>query len=341
MTGAASGSRHLGRHRFSPLELLPLAAAIAAYYLFPGYLSLGASVLVMAIFAVALDLVIGFAGIVTLGHAVFFGVGAYGAARMSMAGLADPIVTALLAGLLAALLAALTGPFVLRLKHLPLIMVTVAIVMIVHEAANKAAWLTGGHDGLPALVFGDVLGQFAWSIYGTTSYVYALAWLVLLVAVSRVIVSSPFGVALQGIRQNELRMRVMGAPVLLQQTVIYSYSAFLAGVAGALHAQINGFVSLDTLTVDLGVFALAMIVLGGIGRIYGAIVGAAVYMLVQYFAQQWDPYYWMLAIGILLVLVVRFGKGGILGILETLWLRLRPGRIGAPQKAAGEREPGE
>ncbi|MEC7763006.1 MAG: branched-chain amino acid ABC transporter permease [Pseudomonadota bacterium] len=334
-------ARFLNRHRFSLWELVPLIVAIGCYYLFPGYLTLGAAVLVMAIFAVSLDLVIGYAGIVTLGHSVFFGVGAYGAAKLSIAGIDTPIAAALIAGAMAAVLAVLTGPFVLRLKHLPLIMVTVAIAAIAHEAANKMSWLTGGHDGLPNLAFEPVLGLFNWSIWGTTSYLYVLAWLVLLVIISRIVVSSSFGMALQGIRQNELRMRVMGAPVLKQQVIIYTYSAFLAGIAGALYAQTNNFVSLETLTVDLGVFALAMIVLGGLGRIYGAIIGAAVYMIVQYLAQQWDPYFWMLAIGVLLVLVVRFGKGGLLGIGEKAWLRLRPARPDYTPAKREKLEPGE
>lgn len=335
-------SRYLTRHRVSPWELLPLVAAIAFFYFFPGYLTLGTAILVMAMFAVSLDLVIGYAGIVTLGHALFFGLGAYGAARMSMAGFDAPIGTALAAGGLAALAAAATGPFVLRLKHLPLIMVTVAITAIAHEVANKASWLTGGHDGLPALVFDEVLGTFRWSIWGTTSYLYALAWLVVIVVFARVVVASSFGMVLQGIRQNELRMRVIGAPVLLQQVMIYTFSAGIAGVAGALYAQTNNFVSLEVVTVDLGVFALAMIVLGGLGRIYGAILGAAVYMLVQYLAQQWDPYYWMLAIGILLVLVVRFGRGGLLGIVDDLRRRaLRPRAAPAEPLRGPRSEPGE
>jgi branched-chain amino acid transport system permease protein len=137
------------------------------------------------------------------------------------------------------------------------------------------------------------------------------------------IVSSSFGVALQGIRQNELRMRLIGAPVLSQLVAVYALSAGVAGVAGALYAQSNGFVGLEALSVDQGVFGLAMIVLGGIGRLYGAILGAAVYMVVQYSAQQWDPYYWMLAIGVMLVLVVRFSRGGILGALDSVSAGLR------------------
>jgi branched-chain amino acid transport system permease protein len=234
----------------------------------------------------------------------------------------------LAAAVVSAFFAFVSGPLLLRLRGLPLIMVTLGVASVVSEAANKLSWLTGGNDGLPGLMFDPVFKIFPWSIDGKTAYLYALAWLILVLIVARTVVSSSFGVALQGIRQNELRMRLIGAPVLGQLVVAYSLSAGIAGVAGALYAQSNGFVGLEALSVDQGVFGLAMIVLGGIGRLYGAIVGAAVYMVVQYAAQQWDPYYWMLAIGIMLVLVVRFSRGGILGALDVVLAGLTR-RLGA------------
>ena len=317
MTLAIDSSKTLVQHRVSPYELIPLAAAIAFYYVLPDYLALGTAICVTAIFALSLDLVIGYAGIVTLGHSVFFGLGAYTAALLSQQGWREPISIVIAGGALSALFALLSGPLLLRLRGLPLIMVTLGVASVVYEAGNKLGWLTGGNDGLPGLMFDPIFGIFPWSIDGKTAYLYALAWLVLMMIAARVVVSSSFGVALQGIRQNELRMRLIGAPVLGQLVAVYTLSAAIAGVAGVLYAQSNGFVGLETLSVDQGVFALAMIVLGGIGRLYGAIVGAAVYMVVQYSAQQWDPYYWMLAIGVMLVLVVRFSRGGLLGALDA------------------------
>jgi branched-chain amino acid transport system permease protein len=112
-------------------------------------------------------------------------------------------------------------------------------------------------------------------------------------------------------------MRVIGAPVHVQLVVVYGLSAFIAGLAGALWAETNAFVSLDVLSLDVSIYALAMLILGGIGRLYGAILGAAVYMCVQYFTQELNPSYWMFAIGLLLILVVRFGRGGLLGLLAS------------------------
>lgn len=323
MTLAIDSSKTLVQYRFSAYELIPLAVAIAFYYVLPDYLPLGTAICVTAIFALSLDLVIGYAGIVTLGHSVFFGLGAYTAALLSRAGWAEPISVVIAAATLSALFALLSGPLLLRLRGLPLIMVTLGVASLVAEAGNKLSWLTGGNDGLPGVTFDPVFKTFGWSIDGKTAYLYALAWLVAMLIVARTVVASSFGVALQGIRQNELRMRLIGAPVLGQLVLIYALSAGIAGVAGALYAQSNSFVGLEALSVDQGVFALAMIVLGGIGRLYGAIVGAAVYMVVQYAAQQWDPYYWMLAIGVMLVLVVRFSRGGILGALDALSAALK------------------
>jgi branched-chain amino acid transport system permease protein len=316
------GSNALDRYRLRWPELLPIPSVIAVYFLFPNYLVFAASVMVMVLFALSLDLIIGFAGILTLGHGVFFGIGAYAAGLLAIGGLREPILNALCGAAISTSAALLVGPFILRLRGLKMIMVTLAIASITLEAANKASWLTGGHDGLQDIAFAPVLGRFEWSLDGTTAYVYVAVWMALSLAVLRVVVASPFGLALQGIRENETRMLVMGAPVQLQLSLAFGLSASLAGLAGALSTQTNAFVSLDTLSLDLSIFALAMLVLGGIGRLYGALLGAVVYMSVQYFTQELNPSYWMFAIGALLILVVRFGRGGLLGMTETVLRRL-------------------
>jgi branched-chain amino acid transport system permease protein len=282
------------------------------------------SVLVMAIFAISLDIAIGFAGILTLGHGLFYGLGAYAAGLIALAGWREPISGVLFGACVAGVAAAITGPLILRFRGLPLVMITMALASIALEAANKMSWLTGGHDGLQNIEIAPILGRFSWSMDGAVSYLYVLVWLVVVVFAARTIVSSPFGMALQGIRENAERMRVIGAPVLSQLTLAYVMSAILAGVAGSLSAQTNAFVSLDVLTLDLSLYALAMLVLGGIGRLYGALLGAAIYMTVQYFTAQWDPYYWMLSIGFLLILVVRFWRGGLLGAFAAARNRLVP-----------------
>jgi branched-chain amino acid transport system permease protein len=316
------GSRALEQARFRPGEAAPLLLGAICFFLFPNYLVFGASVLTMALFTVSLDLVIGFAGLLTLGHGVFFGLGAYATGLLDLRGLHEPISTALLGAGAAVLVALATGPFLLRLRGLRLIMVTLALASIALEAANKADWLTGGHDGLQGLVISPLFGRFEWGLDGSTGYLYAFGWLVVCLLAARTIVASPFGLALQGIRENETRMRVMGAPVQTQLTLAYAVSAFLAGLAGAISAQTNAFVSLDVLSLDISIYALAMLALGGIGRVYGAVVGTVVYMGVQYFTQELNASYWMFAIGLLLIFVVRFARGGLLGTAGAAWLRL-------------------
>jgi len=317
----------LSRHRIGALEPVWWLLALLVYFVFPKHLAIASSVLIMAMFALSFDVVLGYAGILTLGNAVFFGVGAYAAAWISIAGWHEAITGAFAAAVVSALAAGALGPFVLRLTGLPLIMVTLGIGVIFFEAANKAAWLTGGDDGLSNIVLSPLLGWFRWSLSGGTAYLYVLVWLGLLFALIRRVMASPFGVALQGIRENADRMRLIGAPVLRHLVVSYVISAFVAGIAGALWTQTNAFVGLGVFSLDRAIDGLVMLALGGVGGLYGGLIGAPVYMLLKHFSQEWNPHYWMFLIGGLLIFVVRLGRGGILGVLGRVlsqWLGPRP-----------------
>lgn len=321
----AGRSPRLDAHKVRVPEILYLAAAVLVFFLFPTDLSFATSVLISAIFVLSLDLILGFAGIISLGHALFFGFGAYVTGLATFAGWHEPITGALLGGVGAAVLAAITGPIVLRLNGLALIMVTLALNAVAFEAANKLTWLTGGDDGLFGITVSPLFGIFPWTMFSYTAYWYVLGWAVLLFFLARTVIASPFGVAIQGIRENSQRMRLIGTPVLRKLMVIYLISGFIAGVAGALSAQTTNFVGLTVLNVDSSVGALVMLVLGGVGRLYGALVGAAVYMVVQHFASEWSPYQWMFIIGALLTGVVMFARGGILGLSDLAghWVKRR------------------
>lgn len=311
----------LGRDGWKPGELLWLALALGCYFVFPEYLSLGTSVLVMVLVVMSYDLLLGFAGVLSLGHAVFFGLGAFVAGWLSLVGWTEPISVALIGGLAAAALAGLVGPFLLRLTGLPLLMVTLALGVLVFEGAHKATSITGGDDGLSGIQFAPVLGLFEWKLGGATSYLYVLAWLVVLFVLLKRVVASPFGVVLQGIRENPARMRLIGNSVLPHLTLVYAISAAVAGVAGALFTQANAFVGLGVLALDTSVDVLVMLVLGGIGGLHGALIGAPLYMLLKHFSSQWNPYYWMLIVGALLIAVVMLGRGGALGLLQRAMRR--------------------
>ncbi len=313
----------LTRHRVHWAEVAYWLIAVAVFFLFPRNLSLATAVVIMALFALSLDLVMGFAGVVSMGHAVFFGIGAYGAGLISIAGHHEPVTGAIVAALAAASFALMVGPVIMGLSGLPQIMVTLALNVILYEAGNKAVSITGGDDGLRGITLDPLFGMFKWTVFGQTSYLYALGWLFVLFLVVRCLVSSPFGVSLQGLRENPERMRFIGTPVRRQLVVAYVVSGFIAGIAGAVSAQTVKFVGLEAISVERSIDGLVMLVLGGVGRLYGALIGAPVYMLVHQVASEWNPFHWMFVIGGLLIVVVMFARGGILGVASMVIARVR------------------
>jgi branched-chain amino acid transport system permease protein len=304
------------RHRFHPLEALPWAAALVAYVALPGYLSLGAQIMATILFVLSLDLVLGYAGIVTLGHAAFFGVGAYTAGILAANGWGEPLSGLLAAMVMAGLVGAVSGLVILRTGGLALLMQTLVVATMLSEAANKAGWLTGGDDGLQGMQMWPIFGLFRFDMFGRVAYAYCLAVLFIGWLAARAIVHSPFGRSLTGTRENVLRMRAIGAPVKTRRLIIYTISAALAGVSGALIAQTTSFVGLTSLSLDRSGSVLIMLIIGGTGRLYGAFIGAPLYMIAQDRFSSIDPVYWYFWLGLLMVLVVLFARGGVLGLLE-------------------------
>ncbi len=322
----SSGSVALHRYRFRVVDVLWIAIALAAFFVFPHHLSFGSIIIVAVIFAISVDVVIGFPRIISLGQALYFGIGAYVAGLLALSGWTEPLSGALISAAVAAAAALCVGPFILRLRELPLIMVTIGVAQLVYEAAHKNSWLTGGDDGLYGFQVGKLFGVFGWSLYGSTAYLYALGWAVVVFVVARIVTSSPFGVCLQGIRENPDRMKLLGTPVLLRQVQAYACGAGIAGLGGAVLAQSQSLVSLYVLSLEQTLDGLVLLALGGVGSIYGAILGAPVYMIVKYVSQLFSPHYWLFTIGILLIVVMLSGKNGMIGILESGWTRLRSRR---------------
>jgi branched-chain amino acid transport system permease protein len=306
------------RHRFQPLEALPWVAAFAAFIVFPSYLPLGAQILATILFVLSADLVLGYAGIVTLGHAAFFGTGAYTAGILAANGWGEPITGLLAAALAAGLIGLASGFVVLRTTGLALLMQTLVVATLLREAANKASWITGGDDGLQGMEVWPIFGLFRFDMFGRTGYLYCLVVLFLCWWLARRIVHSPFGRSLTGIRENVLRMHAIGAPVRRRRLVIYAISAAFAGLAGALIAQTTQFVGLGFLSLDRSGSALIMLIIGGVGRLYGAFIGVPLYMIAQDRFSEVEPVYWYFGIGLLMVLVVVFARGGIFGLYDRL-----------------------
>ena len=321
--GAGALAGHLPHDRWQPLEWVFWSLPVLAYFLFPDYLVLATQILIVGFFAVTLDLILGYAGIISLGHAAFFGVGAYTAGLLAAHGWGEPFTGLMAAALVAGVVGFLVSFLVVRGQDLTRLMVTLGIGLMLFEAANKAAFITGGVDGLGGVNMWKVLGVFGFDITGRTAFWYSLAVVFALFALARRIVNSPFGLSLRGIREGPRRMPAIGSPVAKRLIAIFTVSAAMAGVAGALLAQTTQFVGIDSLGFPRSAELLIMLVLGGVGRLYGAIVGAAVFMIAKDYLSGLNPVYWQFWIGILLIVVVMFGRGGILGRLEALWLRLR------------------
>jgi len=298
-------------------EWIPFVVALAAFFLLPEYLALGSRILIFILFALSLDLILGYAGIVTLGHSAFFGLGAYTAGILSAkAGIHDAFIQLAGAAAAAALLGLATGAIILRTRALTLLMLTLAITAILLEIANKWTTMTGGADGLQGVVVAPILGLFKFDLFGKTAFLYCLAALFVGWWAVRRIIYSPFGAMLTGIRENGARMHAIGAPVYWRMVLIYTISATMAGLAGGLLAQVNQFVGLNVLGLEPSGDLLVMLILGGVGRLYGAFVGPVIYLTVQDWLAKQYPEYWYFGVGALLITVVLFAPGGILGLVD-------------------------
>lgn len=316
------------RHRVRPWEALPWILALAFFFAFPNHLGFGTDLLVTILFALSLDLALGYAGIVTLGHAAFFGAGAYTVGMLAHHGIwNEPISSLMIAAAVAALIGFVSGLILLRTTGLTLLMLTLCTMALLEEAANMAEKYTGGFDGLPNLPIPPLFGTFEFNpLYPRVQYLYVLAVLFVCFVFIRTLVYSPFGQSLTGIRENVLRMHAVGAPVNWRLVTCYTISAAIAGIAGGLWTQANAYVNLTSLSLDRAATVLIILVLGGYGRLYGAFIGAVAYMALSHFLAKIYPTAWQLGLGLLLMLIALFARNGVLGLWDTLRSRFMPKR---------------
>jgi branched-chain amino acid transport system permease protein len=309
------------RIRWRPIEVAFWLATLAPFVLTPNYLVLASQIAITALFALSLDLILGYAGIVSLGHAAYFGFGSYTAGLVAKWGWGEPLTGLAIAAAAAGILGYLTSFIVARFRHLALIMITLGLGLLLAEAANSASWLTGGADGLQGVRMWKLFGAFEFDLYGIVAYGYSLAVLFAFFLLARRLINSPFGLALRGIRENALRMPAIGAASDVHIRTIYTIAAVMAGVAGALLAQTTETVSLETLSFQRSADVLVILILGGAGRLYGGLVGAIIYMIARDQFSGINPQYWYFWIGALLIAVVMFLPNGILGGLARLMRR--------------------
>jgi branched-chain amino acid transport system permease protein len=294
--------------RYKPWELALWVLALASPLLLSSHALIINEIAIVALFAVSLDLVLGYTGIVSLGHAAFFGMGAYAAALFSKLVMPDPLIGLLFAVAVSTVLGAICSLTIIRGSDLTRLMVTLGVGLILMELANKLDWLTGGADGLQGVVMGPVLGKFAFDLSGRTAAWYSIAVLMVCFVIARRLVNSPFGATLKAVRDNRLRAMAIGISVTSKLSIVYTVAAAMAGAAGALLAQTTGFASLDLFEFHRSADVMLILVIGGTGWLYGGVAGAIVFKLMQDVISSITPQYWTFWIGLFLVVLVLVGR---------------------------------
>jgi len=304
----------LGRHRS---VWLLTALIVALFWLLPGSTLMLTRIAILAIFVMSLDLITGYAGLATLGHAALFGTGAYAAGLYALHVTPEPLSGLLAAMLAGAALALLSGAFLLRYQGLAFLMLTIAVAQIMQNLASKMQHVTGGDDGLSGFELAPLLGRFEFDMFGTTAYWYSACCLLLAYVLLRRIMRSPFGLCCQGIRENRVRMQANGTHITPHLLRLYGICGAFAGLAGGLSAQVTQVVGLDSLGFGLSAEALVMLVLGGTGRLSGAIIGTAIFVGIHHFASLANPFHWLFVVGGLLMVVVFLPKGCLQRLLSV------------------------
>ncbi len=313
----------IARPRWHPLEIAFWIAPFAAYLAFPDRRLLLSQIFIYGLFALSLDLVLGYAGILSLGHAAFFGTGAYTAALLAQHGWTEPLSGLVVSGAVSAGLGLVVSLLVVPGSDLGRLMVTLGVGLLMFEVANQASSITGGVDGLTDLPIGSLFGKISFGLDGRAACAYSFAILALVFLLARRLVQSPFGLALRGIRENVRRMPAIGVDVNQRLRVVFTVAAGIAGLAGAVLAQTTQLVGIDSLGFQRSAELLIMLVFGGAGRLYGALVGAAVFIVAQDALAGISPDYWQFWLGAVLVVLVLIARGGLLGALDALGRRLK------------------
>lgn len=330
---AEATTRNAATSRPAPLlrDFLALAlialAGLAGYLLFPDNLAFLTRLISIALLVLSLDLVVGYCGIASLGQASLYGAGAYAAGIACLHGVTEPFLLVLIGAAAGAVTGLLMGAVMLRAHGLPQLVLSIAIVQLLHEAANKASWLTGGSDGLSGMIPAPLFGVFEFDLWGRSAYFFGLGLLLVVFAILRLVVRSPFGMLCRGLKEDPLRISALGIyafPVLLKMFVI---SGAVAGTGGALAAIATQVVGLDSVSFELSANALVMLVLGGIGHLYGALIGTVIFMALEHVVAAVNPFHWMTLVGAVLIAIVLFAPRGLSGTLDQIaGLLTRQGR---------------
>jgi branched-chain amino acid transport system permease protein len=320
--------RHTLARDFLAVAII-VGVAFAGFLLLPTNLALLTRIVAVMLLVLSLDLVTGFAGVATLGHATLFGAGAYAAGIAACRfGINDPFLMLAVGALAGALAGTVSSLIILRGHGLSQLVLSIAIVQLAHEAANKASAYTGGSDGLSGIDPSPILGMFRFDLRGHTAFFLAIVLLIAVFIVLRMIVRSPFGMLCRAIKQYPIRVRAMGAPVYATLVRMYAIAGAVAGLGGALSAISTQVIGLDSLSFNLSAEALVMLVLGGTGRLFGAMIGTLVFVWFEDMVSAINPFHWLTIVGLLLIVVVLFAPKGLAGAVTSLWTAISLRRRG-------------
>lgn len=327
MPAAAPESRTLARDLLG--FVLIALVGLAGYWLFPDNLAFLTRVISVALLVLSLDLIVGYCGVASLGQGALYGAGAYAAGIACVHGITDPVLLILIGAAAGAVMGLLMGAIMLRAHGLPQLVLSIAIVQLLHEAANKASSITGGSDGLSGMSPAPLFGIFEFDLWGRSAYLFGLGLLLVVFAVLRFVTRSPFGMVCRGLKEDPLRISALGIyafPILLKMFVI---SGTVAGTGGALAAIATQVVGLDSVSFEVSANALVMLVLGGIGHLYGALIGTVIFMTLEHVVAAINPFHWMTLVGAVLIAIVLFAPRGLSGTLDELARLLTRNRWGA------------
>jgi branched-chain amino acid transport system permease protein len=309
--------KHVEGRAVAVISAIGIVALLAMPYLLPPYyLGLVVKMMIFALFAMSLDLLLGYTGMASLGHAAYFGVAAYATGLLALK-LGWNVWLALPAGvILAAITAFVLGFLVLRTRGSYFLMITLALSQVLWGIAFGWRSLTGGDDGLPDVPRPNT--GLPWSMSDNAPFYYFVLFFVVIgtLLLARV-VSSPFGHALRGIRESETRMMALGYNVWRYKLVAFVLGAAFAGLAGCLYVYYNRFVSPDYVHVVRSAEVLLMVILGGAGTLIGPAVGAALIVLLENTISTFTER-WLMILGFVYVLVALFTPSGVIGLIQNL-----------------------
>jgi branched-chain amino acid transport system permease protein len=325
-TQSTTGHGQAAAPRRTDRGLIGAAAIIvfgtAGYFVFPDNLALLTHIISTMLLVLAIDLVTGYCGVATLGHAALFGAGAYGAGiAAAHFGITEPLTMTLVGVICGSIAGLISGIVVLRAHGLAQLVLSIAVIHLFQEAANKASAWTGGSDGLSGIMPDAVFGRFEFDLFGQTAYVYGVALLLVTFVLLRILVRSPFGMLARGVKEDPVRLAAMGASVQSVMIRMYIISGAVAGLGGALSAISTQVVGLDSLSFTLSAETLVMLVLGGTGSLYGAMVGTVVFMFFEDTVSAANPFHWLTIVGALLIAVVLFAPKGLYGTAAAFFER--------------------